>query len=150
MPGNPPRFYGDHENIPLDDKGRLIVPAAFRNALPSGVSSIIVAEWFDDCLAAFDPDEWERRLEQLHNLGYTQVKRRQLVRKLAGRASEVKLDRQGRALIPRKRLDAASITDRATLIGAASLIEIWDPDKYKAQDIPMNELEDVAEDLQWK
>lgn len=130
MSDHQPTFYDEFENIPIDTKGRLIVPAKFRNALPNGVTSIIVTQWFDGCLAAFDPDEWLRRMDQLRNLGHSEVQSRQLVRAMAGRASEVKLDRQGRALIPRKRLDSVGITDRATLIGAVDHIEIWDPDKY--------------------
>ena len=147
MADNRSTFSGDYENIPIDPKGRLIVPADLRKALPNGVTSIFVTQWFEGCLAAFDPDEWQRRLNQLRNLGYTQTKKRQLLRAMAGRSSEVSLDRQGRALIPRKRLDAAGITDRATLIGTVDCIEIWDPDRYKAQDISIDELQDVIEEL---
>jgi MraZ protein len=145
MSDNRPQFYGDFENIPIDTKGRLIVPAAFRNALPNGVTSIIVTQWFDGCLAAFDPDGWRRLIDQLRNMGYSQVQSRQLVRAMAGRASEVKLDRQGRALIPRKRLDSVGITDRATLTGVVDCIEIWDPDQYnEAQnDVDMEALGEI-------
>lgn len=147
MSDNCPEFYGDFENIPIDTKGRLIVPAAFRNALPSGVSSIIVTQWFDGCLAAFDPDGWRRIIDQLRNMGHSQVQSRQLVRAMAGRASEVKLDRQGRALIPRKRLDSVGITDRATLAGAVECIEIWDPDKYNEAQNAVN-MEEIADGLE--
>ncbi len=145
MSDNRPQFYGDFENIPIDAKGRLIIPAAFRNALPNGVTSIIVTQWFDGCLAAFDPDGWRRLIDQLRNMGYSQVQSRQLVRAMAGRASEVKFDRQGRALIPRKRLDSVGITDRATLTGVVDCIEIWDPDQYnEAQnDVDMEALGEI-------
>ena len=67
---------------------------------------------------------------------------------MAGSASEVKLDRQGRALIPRKRLDSVGISDRATLTGVIDKIEIWDPDRYdEAQD--NTDLESIAENLEW-
>ena len=146
-----PVFHDAFENIPIDTKGRLIVPAKFRNELPNGVTSIIVTQWFDGCLAAFDPDGWRRIIDQLRNMGYSQLKSRQLVRAMAGRASEVKLDRQGRALIPRKRLDSVGITDRATLSGAIEYIEIWNPDRYnEAQnDTNMEDMEDVMVDFTW-
>ncbi len=148
MSDNQPHFFGEFENIPIDTKGRLIVPASLRNALPNGVTSIIVTQWFDGCLAAFDPDGWRRLIDQLRNMGHSQVKSRQLVRAMAGRASEVKLDRQGRALIPRKRLDSVGITDRATLTGVVDCIEIWAPDQYnEAQNTA--DLEAVAEELEW-
>lgn len=148
MSDNRPQFFGEFENIPLDVKGRLIVPAPLRNALPNGVASIIITQWFDGCLAAFDPAEWGRRMDQLRNMGHSQAKTRQLVRAMAGRAAEVKIDRQGRALIPRKHLDSVNITDRATLTGVVDCIEIWDPDRYnEAQNTA--DLEAVAEELEW-
>ena len=148
MSDNCPEFYGDFENIPIDTKGRLIVPAAFRNALPNGVSSIIVTQWFDGCLAAFDPDGWRRIIDQLRNMGHSQVQSRQLVRAMAGRASEVKLDRQGRASLPKKLLDRAGIGERLVVIGALEHLEFWEPEAwqgYLAQAEPT--LEEVAETL---
>lgn len=148
MSNNRPQFFGEFENIPIDAKSRLIVPAPLRNALPNGVASIIVTPWFDGCLAAFDPEGWGQHIDQLLNMGHKQKETRQFVRKMAGRASEVKLDRQGRALIPRKRLDSVGISDRATLTGVIDKIEIWDPDRYnEAQD--NTDLESIAEELEW-
>ncbi len=148
MSNNRPQFFGEFENIPIDAKSRLIVPAPLRNALPNGVTSIIVTPWFDGCLAAFDPEGWGQHIDQLLNMGHKQKETRQFVRKMAGRASEVKLDRQGRALIPRKRLDSVGISDRATLTGVIDKIEIWDPDRYnEAQD--NTDLESIAEELEW-
>lgn len=147
MSDHQPTFSGEYENIPMDAKGRLIVPAKLRNALPNGVTSIFVTPWFDGCLAAFDPDEWRRRMDRLRDLGHSQVQSRQLVRAMAGRAYEVKLDRQGRALIPRKHLDLIGITDRATLTGVVDRIEIWDPDKYNEVQnaVKMEEIAEVLE-----
>ena len=148
MSNNRPQFFWEFENIPIDAKSRLIVPAPLRNALPNGVTSIIVTPWFDGCLAAFDPEGWGQHIDQLLNMGHKQKETRQFVRKMAGRASEVRLDRQGRALIPRKRLDSVGISDRATLTGVIDKIEIWDPDRYnEAQD--NTDLESIAEELEW-
>jgi len=148
MPDNRPQFFGEFENVPIDAKGRLIVPATLRNALPNGVTSIIVTEWFDGCLSAIDPEGWRRLFDQLRGLSISQVQTRQLVRKMAGRAAEIKLDRQGRALIPKKLLNLANITDHATLTGVVERIEIWNPDRYN--DAQNNiDLESVAEELEW-
>ena len=144
------QFIGEYEDVPLDPKGRLFLPAAFRRALPQGVGSVIVAEWFDGCLAAFDPDGWEQVIQQLRGLGLDRGQRdtRQLVRRLVSRAAEVKLDRQGRALIPRKLLNLVGITDRATLAGVIDRVEIWDPARY-IQAQSSVDLEAVAEELDW-
>lgn len=143
-----PNFIGEFEEIPVDPKGRLIVPAPFRKALPQGIGSLILAEWFDGCLAAFDPEGWNQLIQQLRNLDRSQKQTRQLIRRLAGRAAEVKLDRQGRILIPRKLLDLVGIAERATMSGAIERIEIWNPEKYLVAQGD-TDLESVAEELAW-
>lgn len=148
MPELNTQFIGEYDDIPIDGKGRLIVPAAFRKALPQGVTSLIVAEWFDGCLAAFDPEGWTQLVSQLREVNRTQVQIRQLVRRLAGRATEVKIDRQGRILLPKKLLDIGQITDRATLSGVIDKIEIWNPERYnQAQNSA--DLASAAEELDW-
>lgn len=148
MSDNRPQFFGEFENVPIDTKGRLIVPATLRNALPNGITSVIVTEWFDGCLSAIDPEGWRQLFDQLRGLSISQVQTRQLVRKMAGRAAEIKLDRQGRALIPKRLLSLANITDRATLTGVVDRIEIWNPERYNDAQNNIN-LESVAEELEW-
>lgn len=148
MPEEAPQFIGEYEDVPVDPKGRLIVPAPFRKALPMGVNSFVIARWFDGCLAGFDPGGWRRVLGQFLNLDGGQRQNRQLMRSVAGRAIEARVDRQGRVLIPRKLLERAGITERATIIGAVDRIEIWNPDQYA---VYMNEadrrLEEIAEEI---
>jgi MraZ protein len=146
MTAETPQFIGEYEDIPVDPKGRLIVPASFRKALPMGVNTFVVARWLDGCLAAFEPQGWTAFMQKLRQLDRGQKQTRQLVRALAGRATEVKVDGQGRVLIPKKHLEMASISDRATLVGVIDRIEIWDPERYAGA---LNEvdLEDIAEDL---
>ena len=142
------QFIGEYEDLPVDPKGRLIVPATFRKALPQGVGSLIIAEWFEGCLAAFEPGGWDKLIQQLIGLDRSQKQTRQLVRRLVGRATEAKIDRQGRILIPRKRLEMVGITDRATLSGVIDKIEIWNPDRYnEAQNGA--DLEAAAAELEW-
>ena len=151
MPDDLPKFIGDHEDIPVDPKGRLIFPVAFRKALPGKVDSLIVAQWFDGCLAVFDPNGWNLVVEQLRGLESAPGARRQtrqLMRALAGRATEIKLDRQGRMLIPRKHLEMAGIADRATLVGVIDRVEIWNPGRYLESQSEVD-LEAAAEELEW-
>ena len=148
MSDNRPQFFGEFEDIPIDPKGRLIVPAALRRALPDGITSVIVTQWFDGCLAAMDPEGWRLLFNQLRDMNQSQANIRQLVRRMAGRAAEVKLDRQGRALIPKRLLDLVGIEWQASLIGVVDRIEIWNPGRYtEAQN--STDLESVAEDLEW-
>ena len=148
MPSLRSQFIGEYEDLPVDPKGRLVVPATFRKALPQGIGSVIIAEWFEGCLAAFEPGSWDKLVQKLIGLDRSQQQTRQLVRRLVGRAIEAKIDRQGRILIPRKRLEFADITERATLSGVIDKIEIWNPDRYN--DVQNNaDFESAAAELDW-
>ena len=148
MPHESPQFIGEYEDVPVDPKGRLIFPAAFRKSLPKGLNSFVVAQWFDGCLGTFTPDGWNGFIQQLKGLDGTQRETRQLVRALAGRAAEVKIDRQGRVLFPRKHLEMAGISERATLVGVIDRVEIWSPERYRKSLENVN-LEEIAEQLDW-
>jgi MraZ protein len=95
-----------------------------------GVTTFVITRWFDGCLAGFDPKGWQRLLGRLQTLDGGQKQARQLIRSVAGRAVEARIDRQGRVLIPRKLLDRAGITDRATISGVGDRIEFWNPERY--------------------
>ena len=144
MPDEIPQFIGEYEDVPVDPKGRLIVPSAIRKELPLGVNSFVVARWFDGCLAGFDPGVWHRVLQQLLALDGGQRQARQLRRSVAGGAMEAKIDRQGRLLIPRKLLDRVNITERATVSGAIDHVEIWNPVRYVEY---MNETDQRLEEI---
>ena len=144
MPEEAPQFIGEYEDVPVDPKGRLIVPSAIRKELPLGVNSFVVARWFDGCLAGFDPGVWHRVLQQLLALDGGQRQARQLRRSVAGGAMEAKIDRQGRLLIPRKLLDRVDIAERATVSGAIDHVEIWNPARYVEY---MNETDQRLEEI---
>ena len=148
MPDESPQFIGEYEDVPVDVKGRLFVPAAIRRALPMGINTFVIARWFDGCLAGYDPSGWNRVLRQLQGLDGGQRQTRQLIRAVAGRAIEVKIDRQGRMLIPRKHLAMVGITERATLIGAVDRIEIWEPAEYvRYIEEADKKLEEIVQDM---
>lgn len=148
MPDETPLFIGEYEEIPVDNKGRLIVPAAIRRVLPTHVTSLVIARWFDGCLAGFDPAGWQQVLQQIRGGSHKGRVKRQIARWVMGGAAETRIDRQGRLLVPRKLLDVSEITDRATLSGVGNRIEIWNPERYTADmsDVGQN-LEAFAEDL---
>lgn len=148
MPDETSQFIGEYEDVQVDAKGRLFVPAAFRKALPMGVNSLVVARWFDGCLAGYDPGGWQQVLRKLQGLDGGQRQTRQLIRAVLGRATEIKIDGQGRILVPRKHLDLVGITDQVTIIGALDRIEIWNPQRYLAYISEADQkLEEIVEDL---
>ena len=89
-------FTGRHE-VPVDDKGRIFVPAEFRKKLPPEADdTLVVLRGFDNCLVAYSRPEWEAKAEQLLRLPTTKREARAFIRSMVSHAAEVKLDRQGR------------------------------------------------------
>ena len=137
-------FTGRHE-VPVDDKGRIFVPAEFRKKLPPEADdTLVVVRGFDRCLAAYPQHIWEETANKLLTLSQTKSKVRAFIRSMLSHAAEAKLDRQGRASIPRKLLEKANITDQMVIIGVLNKLEFWNPADCE-EFPPMEEvLEEVA------
>jgi MraZ protein len=142
------QFLGEYE-VPVDDKGRIFLPADLRRNLePEADDTLVVVRGLDGCLAAHPRNTWAGIAERMLKLPQTEQKVRLYVRGTLSQASEVKLDRQGRASIPKKLLERASITDRMVVIGALDRLEFWNPKAWQECLAQAEEsLEDVAETL---
>jgi transcriptional regulator MraZ len=121
-------FLGKHERN-LDEKGRLAIPAKFRDGLPSG-SVITIAP--DGCLRIYPRPEWEAVMDQNKLSAATAPSERHLIRQLFAGASDLELDRQGRTLIPANLRQQAGIGEAAVVIGANNVVEIWATEKWQA------------------
>ncbi len=142
------QFLGEHD-VPVDDKGRIFVPAEFRKKLPPEANeTLVVVRGFDRCLTAYPQHIWEVTAGKLLGLPQTERKIRGFIRAMLSQAAEVKMDRQGRASIPRKLLDKANISDQMVVIGALDKLEFWNPTDWQHF---LNEadpaMEEVAESL---
>jgi MraZ protein len=134
--GNVSGFSGKHYKS-LDSKGRLLVPAPFREILSSNHSSklIITNEVFDKCLSAYPVDEWQKLLDKVNHMPQTSDAIKYYMRRVIGSAVECEIDKQGRVLVaPALRVDAV-LNGEVVLLGLGNRIEIWDK----------GELEDVAD-----
>jgi MraZ protein len=122
-----PSFSGKHYKS-LDTKGRIIVPAPFREILSSNHSSklIITNDVFDRCLSAYPVDEWQSLIDKVSNLPQTSDAIKYFMRRVIGSAMECEIDKQGRVLVsPALRVDAGLNND-VVLLGLGNRIEIWD------------------------
>tara|TARA_B100000029_G_C17019462_1_gene757967 strand:- start:13 stop:453 length:441 start_codon:yes stop_codon:yes gene_type:complete len=142
------QFLGEHD-VPVDDKGRIFVPAEFRKKLPPEANdTLVVVRGFDRCLTAYPQHIWEVTAGKLLGLPQTERKIRGFIRAMLSQAAEVKMDRQGRASVPRKLLDKANIGDQMVVIGALDKLEFWNPTDWQHF---LNEadpaMEEVAESL---
>ncbi|MEM7345759.1 MAG: division/cell wall cluster transcriptional repressor MraZ, partial [Chloroflexota bacterium] len=122
-------FLGEFEHT-IDDKGRLTIPAKFRDELEGGV---VVTRGLDGCLWAYGRSEWENLAEKIAKLPTTtNGAARNFARFMFSSAFDSIPDRQGRILIPQNLRDYADITNETVIIGVMNRVEIWQPTKWNA------------------
>lgn len=107
----------------LDDKGRLILPAKFREQLEAGV---VVTRGQEHCLYVFPLSEFERLAEQLRQAPVTSKQARDYLRVFLSGASDESVDKQGRVTIPPMLRSYAGLDRDVAVIGAGQRVEIWD------------------------
>lgn len=114
-------------NPALDAKGRMAMPARYREKLmESCAGRLVVTVYPDGCLLVYPLHEWEGVEEQLNALPGMNKKARSMQRLLVGYATEVELDGQGRFLLPTMLREFASLSKKCVLIGQGKKFEIWD------------------------
>ncbi|HKD96560.1 MAG TPA: division/cell wall cluster transcriptional repressor MraZ [Micromonosporaceae bacterium] len=120
-------FLGTHTPH-LDDKGRLILPAKFRDELAGGV---VITKGQERCLYVFTTGEFARISEQLHATPVTNKVARAYSRVFFASAHDEIPDRQGRVTIPAHLRDYAGLDRDLVVIGASSRVEIWDRQSWE-------------------
>ena len=120
-------FLGEYEHN-LDDKGRLAVPARFRDDLGDGV---VITRGFDRCLMGFPRPVWTTLAQQVSNLSLGQGEARNLRRLLFSGAADVMLDRQGRILIPQNLREYAGLGEQVIVAGLNTHFEIWSNERWR-------------------
>jgi len=107
----------------LDDKGRIILPAKFRDELSAGV---VVTRGQERCLYVFSKSEFESVHEKIRQAPVTSEEARKYLRLFLSGASDDTPDKQGRVLVPQLLRDYAGLTKELVIIGVGSRAEIWD------------------------
>jgi transcriptional regulator MraZ len=115
-------FFGTHTPR-LDDKGRLILPAKFRDELLEG---LVITRGQDRCLYVWPQAEFAALTEQMRRAPVTNKRARDFMRMLFAGASDEKPDKQGRITIPPMLREYAGLTRECVVIGAMNRVEIWD------------------------
>ena len=137
-------FIGEYYHN-LDAKGRIIIPAKFRDELNG---TFILTRGLDGCLTIYSTEKWEKIFEEINKLPETKKATRQYIRMLTVNACECTLDNQGRILIPSNLSNSVNITKECVVVGANSHVEIWDKATWNAyMDDASENFEDIAESL---
>lgn len=107
----------------LDTKGRMAIPAKFRDKLTAGA---IITRGIDNCLFVFAAPEWDALAKKLIALPLAQANSRAFVRLMLAGATDVEIDNQGRILIPDYLRKYAGLKKEVVVAGLYNRIEIWD------------------------
>jgi MraZ protein len=111
----------------LDPKGRVSLPARFREAFADGLWLTIGQ---DGCLFCFPRVEWERRSDEVASSPLSDADGRAYARLFFGSSDEAKLDGQGRVTIPQRLRELVGINKDVVVLGIRDRMEIWDRGTY--------------------
>jgi MraZ protein len=136
-------FTGEYHHS-IDEKGRLAVPFRFRARLADGG---FVSKWIDGCLSLWPRDEWDALAAKVATLPIAEEGSRWFQRHIFGTAFEMKLDRQGRFLVPAVLRTSADLGTEAVILGARDHLEIWSPERWAAISAQMDQPEVLAKHL---
>jgi MraZ protein len=120
--------------LTLDSKGRLAVPAKFRDALIARCSGhLVVTADSDRCLLVYPQPDWEPIEQKLMSLSSFNAQIRELQRRLVGYAEDVVMDATGRILVPPALRQFAQLEKAAVLVGQGNKFELWNKENWEGR-----------------
>lgn len=129
----------------VDPKGRIAIPSKLRKVLSGGG---VITKGLDNCLFIFSIKDWEQMAEKIKGLPLSQSNSRAFSRLMLAGAMDIKLDSQGRILVPDYLRRYVGLKKKIVLAGVYNRLEVWDEkewEKYKKR--TEKESGDIAEKL---
>jgi MraZ protein len=118
----------------IDSKGRVSVPATYRNALCgqhfNGI--IVYASFVNACIEACGMDRMEKLYEQIEALDPFSEERDAFATAILGGSVQLAFDGEGRVMLPEGLLKECSIEQKCVFVGKGSTFEIWEPTAFAA------------------
>jgi MraZ protein len=123
-------FLGEYTHS-LDAKGRVILPARFRDQLEGGA---VMARALDGCLAVYPVAEFDRLAGRLREARERGGRERQAARTFFSGAVEITPDKQGRVAVPQNLREYAALEHDVIVAGSFDHLEIWDAQRFRTRD----------------
>ncbi len=141
------KFFGTYYHN-LDAKGRLVVPARFRETLKE-LKKLYILQGFEGSLSVYPEDAYQKELDYLQNLNYKDANTRSYVRTMYASIEELEVDNAGRITLSVRILKKYQIGSAVTVIGVGDHLEIWDTNAYEEYEAnALLNLEKVANTLE--
>lgn len=118
---------GEYQHT-IDDKGRMIIPAKFRDELGE---RFVVTRGLDKCLFVYPESEWRLIEQKLKTLPFTRSDARAFTRFFFSGAIECELDKQGRVNIAANLRQYSELMKDCVVIGVSNRVEIWSKDVWE-------------------
>ena len=123
----------------LDEKGRLIIPARYRDLLmPDGA---YIMQGFDQNLMVLPSAIYEELSHRVNQLSLTDSTARLLKRLVFSTADKIEVDKVGRILVPQFQRQHAGLDSSLVVVGAGNYFEIWSPDAWEKQSEALHEVQ---------
>ena len=135
-------FAGQY-NHTIDPKGRLILPAKFREILGE---EFVVTKGLDGCLFVYPKDEWAKIEEKFREVPLTTKDARKFSRFFFSGAAPCEVDKQGRVLLPQVLRDFAGLEKEVVLVGVLNRIEIWSLERWNDEG-DYEDMDNIAEHM---
>ena len=124
---NQDTFTGEY-SYTIDDKGRVNIPAKFRQSLaPENDQTFVITQGMDPCIWVYPLTAWQIIEDDLKDLSAISKVNRSFIRNTVRYASIVVFDKQGRIMLSSNLMNYAKLKKDALIIGMVNKIEIWDP-----------------------
>ncbi len=121
----------------IDSKGRIIVPARFREIIKADDNNGIMISRMDSGLVAYTHTEWRKIETRILSLAEKSGNMRRFRRVFIGGAFECPCDKQGRILIPPMLRQYADLSREIVLVGVLDHFEIWSREKWEKENLHM-------------
>jgi len=114
----------------IDNKGRIIIPARFREIIKTNGGDKVMISRMDRCLVGYPIDDWRKLESKILSMAEKSGNIRRFRRVFIGGASECNCDKQDRILIPQALREYAKLKKEIVLVGVLDHFEIWRRDKW--------------------
>ncbi|MGI6734752.1 MAG: cell division protein MraZ [Tenericutes bacterium ADurb.Bin239] len=143
------KFFGTYYHN-LDAKGRLVVPARFREMLKD-LKTLYILQGFEGAISIYPPTAYEAELSFLQAQNFKNAEARAYVRTIYASIEELEVDAAGRITLPVRVLRKYDIGSKVIVIGVGDHLEIWDEERYLSyEEKARKNLEGLAAKLQVK
>ncbi|HET9587542.1 MAG TPA: division/cell wall cluster transcriptional repressor MraZ [Anaerolineales bacterium] len=129
-------FLGQFQHS-LDEKGRLMVPARYRELLAAGA---FIMQGFDKCLMVMPDVYFQQVYDRINTMNLTDPTTRLLRRLILSSAYSIEIDKVGRILVPQNLRQAIALESEAIVAGQGEYFEVWTPGAWNDQ---LAQLQDV-------